>query len=200
MWQHQQPSEEIGGAKASSWFFLKQRKSLALDRFWFSSCREHQMDFKPNALASKAFGLQQSVKSIAYPGAAYFGNVGKKVTETAAGPLGKKSINVRKTIDEGPQFRLICHETSAGHKYLKLMSGQAKIVKGAIDFYSRFHRSAPYKMKGLMRMIRVLTVQPEPAIRFQDTEYFRERPGFVLHPVKNAIQINDFETCVSKLG
>ena len=95
-----------------------------------------------NALASKAFRLQQSVKSIAYASAAHFGNVDKKVTETAAGPLGQQSINVGKEIDEGPQFRLICHETSAGHKCLKLMTGQAKIVKGAIDFYSS---AAPYK-------------------------------------------------------
>jgi hypothetical protein len=53
------------------------------------------------------------------------------------------------------------------------MTGQAKAVKSvAIDFYSRFRRGAPYKMKGLMRTIRVLTVQPEPSIRFQHTEYF----------------------------
>jgi len=79
------------------------------------------------------------------------------------------------------------------------MTGQAKIVKGAIDFYSRLRRSAAYEMKGLMRMIRVLTVQSEPSIRFQDTEYFCERSGFVFHPMKNAIQINNIEGCVGKL-
>ena len=53
------------------------------------------------------------------------------------------------------------------------MTGQPKIVKGAIHFHSRFRRSAPYKMNRLRRMIRVSTVQPEPSIRFQDTDYLR---------------------------
>ena len=38
----------------------------------FPGRRERQIDFEPNALASKAFRLQQSVKSIAYASAAYF--------------------------------------------------------------------------------------------------------------------------------
>jgi hypothetical protein len=51
-----------------------------------------------------------------------------------------------------------------------------------------------------MRMIRVCAIQPEPAVRFQDTEYFCNRSGFVFHPMKNAIQINDIKACVGKFG
>ena len=59
---------------------------FSLIYYRFPGHRERQIDFKPNAIASKAFRLQQSVKRIAYADAAYFGNVDKKVTETAAGP------------------------------------------------------------------------------------------------------------------
>jgi len=49
-----------------------------------------------------------------------------------------------------------------------------------------------------MRMSHVLAVQPEPSARFQNTEYFCKRTGFVLNPMKDAIQINNVEARVAK--
>src|SRR5215470_1946362 len=88
------------------------------------------------------------------------------------------------------------HETGAGHESLEFRAGKAGCIK--IAFHSSFCHGALQKMKRLMRMIGVLAAEPETSIRFQDTEYFRKRPGLALYPMKNAVQIYGVKACVGE--
>src|SRR5215471_8546610 len=69
-----------------------------------------------------------------------------------------------------------------------------------VESHSRFRHGALQEMKCLMRVLSVLAIQPEPSVRFHDTEYLRKCLGFILYPIKNAIQINSVKACVGKFG